>query len=182
MLEKLLVRHCAPTLAGIKTGSLFSFRSLPWELLRQELCRLNNILSDKGLRILPLKKQGDNVLIYLYRPDRLKEDMERSGVCSLLSAYGYCCHDAHRCVLRLMERLSQGKDFPHEIGLFLGYPPEDVWGFILHGADSAKYRGLWKVYGDEDKARRVFACYKNCTDIYLRRFARNGNIAELAVK
>ena len=51
MLEKLLVRHCAPTLAGIKTGSLFSFRSLPWELLRQELCRLNNIFNRRGVSI-----------------------------------------------------------------------------------------------------------------------------------
>jgi hypothetical protein len=45
---------------------------------------------------------------------------------------------------------------PHEIGLFLGYPPEDVDGFIRHkGADYALCGG-WKVYGDVEYARRTW--------------------------
>ena len=44
-------------------------------------------------------------------------------------------------------------EFPHEVGLFLSYPPEDVKGFIDHRANDFKCAGLWKVYGDEEKAR-----------------------------
>ena len=60
-----------------------------------------------------------------------------------------------------MKRIKSGNEFPHEIGLFLGYPPEDVDGFINNGAKGAKYVGTWKVYGDESIAKRTFAQYKN---------------------
>ena len=45
-------------------------------------------------------------------------------------------------------------EFPHEVGLFLSYPPEDVKGFIDHRASGFKCAGLWKVYGNEEKRAR----------------------------
>ena len=69
-------------------------------------------------------------------------------------------------------RLRRESDFPHEVGLFLGYPPRDVEGFIREKARRAKCTGAWKVYGDEEVARKTFALYKRCTracrDDYLR--------------
>ena len=41
MSEELVVRQCAPTLAGIKTGSLFSCPCDSPEELRQEVRRIN---------------------------------------------------------------------------------------------------------------------------------------------
>ena len=35
-------------------------------------------------------------------------------------------------------------------------------GFIDHRANGFKCAGLWKVYGNEEKARSLFAKYKNC--------------------
>ena len=49
----------------------------------------------------------------------------------------------------LIERLQNREDFPHEIGLFLSYPPEDVQGFIDNRAHNYKRICAWKVYGDE---------------------------------
>ena len=51
-------------------------------------------------------------------------------------------------------------EFPHEVGLLLSYPPEDVKGFIDHRAGGFKCAGLWRVYGDEEKARSLFEKYK----------------------
>ena len=55
MSEDLVIRHCAPTLAGIKTGNLFSCACPCKAALTKELCRLNRKLVPKGIRILPLK-------------------------------------------------------------------------------------------------------------------------------
>ncbi len=52
------------------------------------------------------------------------------------------------------------------MGLFLSHPPEDVKGFIAHRANDFKCAGLWKVYGDEEKARSLFKKYKKYTEIY----------------
>ena len=75
----------------------------------------------------------------------------------------------------------ESKEFPHEVGLFLSYPPEDVKGFIDHRANGFKYAGLWKVYGDEEKARSLFAKYKKCTEIYCALWQSCSKLEQLAV-
>ena len=81
----------------------------------------------------------------------------------------------------MIRRLRQSGEFPHEIGLFLGYPPEDVQGFITQGPDCCKCSGCWKVYGNEDQARKKFAQYKKCTQIYCRLWAAGSSVERLTV-
>ena len=99
----------------------------------------------------------------------------------LPSQLGYPCESCGKCLAALTRKLRSGEGFPHEIGLFLSYPPEDVKGFIENHAANYKLSGLWKVYGDEKKAKELFAKYKKCTDIYCERYEAGCGIAELAV-
>jgi hypothetical protein len=46
-------------------------------------------------------------------------------------------------------------EFPHEIGLFLGYPPEDVKSFIENDGKNYACRTHWKVYHEPDAAREL---------------------------
>lgn len=181
MSEELLVRNCAPTLAGIKTGSLFS---CPYGS-REQVCAyvrtMNHRLAGKGLRILPLRYFQGRVLLYLFRPARLKRDLSDSAAAQLLQSAGYQGIQSERCILQLMARLKDREEFPHEIGLFLSYPPEDVQGFIQHRARNFKCSGCWKVYGDEQRAKKLFARYKRCTDVYYHQWSKGISVERLAV-
>ena len=181
MPEDLVVRYCAPTLAGIKTGSLFSCGFTSREELRADIRGLNRTLAPKGLRAVPLRCSGNRALIYLFRPISLGRDLSHADAACLLRRAGYESTKSGHCILRLMERLSRQEDFPHEIGLFLGYPPEDVRGFIENGARNFKCQGCWKVYGDEDAAKKRFAQYQKCTAVYCRHWNHGKTIAQLAV-
>ena len=121
--------------------------------------------------MLPIKYYEQKVLIYLYRPSYLKRDFSNRDTVSLLGIMDMM-QEAERCLVRLMERLRENREFPHEIGLFLGYPPEDVRGFIENRAETAKCTGYWKVYGDEEEVKRLFGKYKKCTDIYYSNWVR----------
>ena len=55
MLEADLIAHAAPTLAGLKTGSLISCACARYETLRREICSVNRQISGKGLRLIPLR-------------------------------------------------------------------------------------------------------------------------------
>ena len=116
MSEEILVKQGAPTLAGIKTGSLFP-------------C--------------PCRDEG--------------------------------------ALLDDIRRFREDGQFPHEVGLFLSYPPEDVQGFIDHRACDFKCAGLWKVYGDERRAQRLFSRFKHCTEDYCARWQTGWDIDRLAV-
>lgn len=181
MSEELVIRHCSPTLAGIKTGNLFTCRFEQKEEINREIRKLNRILVKKGLRVLPLRFSGDRALIYIYRPLRLTKDLKDHTACRLLKERGYIPEDIDQCIVHLVERLKENEEFPHEIGLFLGYPPEDVCGFIEHKEEGCKCTGCWKVYGDVDAAQKEFTKFKKCTDIYCTQYAKGKTIERLTV-
>lgn len=181
MSEECLVRHCAPTLAGIKTGSLFSCPCESKKGLMDSLRRTNRRLVKKGLRCIPLKLFGKKALIYMYRPALLKRDLEGEKAKQLLKSRGYEGQSCEMCVAHLMERLQQEAEFPHEIGLFLGYPPEDVEGFIKDSG-CCKCVGCWKVYGNEEEAKKKFAQYDKCTRLYCAQHANGRELERLAVE
>ena len=90
MSEEILVRQGAPTLAGIKTGSLFPCPCGDCEALLSDIRRLNRRLSPKGLCLLPLRFLPGQALLYLYRPAELRRDLRDTQVSDLLrqAVYG----------------------------------------------------------------------------------------------
>lgn len=177
MSEELIVRHCAPTLANLKTGSLFVCPITDRPSFFSSLRSLNELLVPKGLRALPLRIREYSALVYLYRPSRLKKDLEDPAAIKILQDHGYSRYG--KCLPRLIERVRASEEFPHEIGLFLGYPPEDVQGFLDHRP--CKCSGCWKVYGDENKAKKTFDLYKKCERVYCQQLARGIDIKRLTV-
>ena len=181
MTDAILVQCCAPTLAGLKTGSLFSCSYSDRSALQTDIRRLNQTFSSRGLRVLPLRYGKASVLLYVFRPGRLQTDLKNKTASAILKKAGYDDLTVEHCICCLKKRLRENRDFPHEIGLFLSYPPEDVQGFIDNKAQNYKCIGYWKVYGDEDKARRIFEIYKKCTDTYCRQYRAGCGLVRLAV-
>lgn len=181
MTDDYLVRHCAPTLAGIKTASLFTCPCEDKDKILNAIRRMNQRLRAKGLRVLPLRFSDKKALIYLYRPAKLSADLEDSTAARILRQSGYHTNSCEHCVVKLMHKLRSQEEFPHEIGLFLGYPPEDVCGFIEQGPACCKCTGYWKVYGDVESAKKKFAQYKKCTRIYCDLWSKGKDIERLTI-
>ncbi len=181
MFENLVVEYCAPTMAGLKTGNLFTCPRNDDKQLAERLRIINRSLVPHGIRLIPLKFYRDRVLLYMYRPDRLDRDLRDGTAQQILSERNYPCADSEKCLVKLRRQLAENKDFPHEIGLFLGYPSEDVEGFISHGAKDAKCVGIWKVYGDRDAAEKKFAAYRKCTRLYCDAYKKHRSLDRLLV-
>lgn len=181
MSDELFVRNCAPTLAGIKTGSMFSCSYEERSAVIQSLSRMNRRLRSKGLRVIPLRFSKKKVLVYLYRPRRLSADLADARAREVLDYCGYDRGNCGQCVVQLARRLRQQEVFPHEIGLFLGYPPEDVRGFMEKGPDHARCTGFWRVYGDPEAAEKKFDQYRKCNRIYRDQWEKGKDIERLTV-
>ena len=180
MSSEQLVRNCAPTLAGIKTGSLYTYHFRTDEDIRKDIARFNRLMNKKGLRMIPVKLCESYALMYLYRPDMLNEDLNDPLAREILSRYGYSLKGSDRCVVDLVNRL-KGDSFPHEIGLFLGYPPSDVLGFIEDPNSGFCDVGYWKVYSNVEGARRAFRRYRRCTEEYGRMLRSGRTLEQLVV-
>ncbi|PYG86806.1 uncharacterized protein DUF3793 [Ruminiclostridium sufflavum DSM 19573] len=181
MSEKMLVKYCAPTLAGIKTGNLFNCSYSCEEQLQNQINEFNKILNPKGVFITLLRKNAEKALIYVYRRNRLENDMSNVEVKEFLEGNGYIFDDTCSFISELSSRLCRSEAFPHEIGLFLGYPLHDVKAFIENSGKNCKCIGCWKVYSDEGEANKIFAKYKKCTDIYCKKHSQGLSIQRLTI-
>ncbi|MDE7183202.1 MAG: DUF3793 family protein [Lachnospiraceae bacterium] len=182
MLEELVIFHCSPTMAGMKTGSLFTCPIEEGNLLTENIRQLNSSLVPGGIRMLPVKYMGCKALIYMYRPEKLAEDFKDKTAKEILEEKNYPVDHVDRCVVELVRRL-KGKEeaFPHEIGLFLGYPPKDVAAFMKSSSAGVQYVGTWKVYSDVETAKMKFAQYRECTKAYCEAFRRGHTFDRLIV-
>ena len=179
-LEGLMVQQCAPTLAGLKTASLFCLPCSSEEA-RALVVTWNNALNSRGVEARLLRAGDRRTLFYLFRPKKLRADWARPGVAEFLRAHGYAPAFPLEHNLSRLEARVRGEAFPHEIGLFLGYPLEDVQGFIENNGENFCCCGYWKVYGNPCEAERCFASFRKCRDVYFRRYQEGRSISRLTV-
>ncbi len=167
--EQTLAFHCAPAMAGIKSADLIS-----WPGASEETCemieRFALRMEHTGICFKVLCFCRGRSLILVYRRGRLEQQLARNEVRVLLEQDGYPVERGMEAMLDfLAKRMLECADFPHEVGLFLGYPVEDVEGFRKNDGREFKFCGLWKVYSDEERARECFHRYACCRKALCRR-------------
>jgi hypothetical protein len=177
----LLIRHCSPTLASLKTAGLFNYGFASRDEFEQSLHEVNRQLNGKGVFLEAVRAEDARALILVYRESKLSKDLQNDGVAKFLSSYGYQNSSVAHCVGHLKHRLAHGREFPHEIGIFLGYPLEDVIGFIENAGQNSKCTGCWKVYSDECEAMKLFEKYRKCKRIYQKLFYCGKTVMQLTV-
>ena len=197
MLEKQFIYYCAPTLAGIKTASLFSHKFQNKNNFLNDILILHDMFSKKGVVVDVLNIKDGRALVYVYRPEMLIKDLSDKKAREILIRYGYdqafldsfedgCDHKKTEMFLEkvlffLKARLEMHTCFPHEIGLFLGYPAGDVYEFIRQKGKNCMYCGMWKVYCNVDKTKELFEKYKHCNLVYRQVYNNGRNISDMIV-
>ena len=152
-MERCFLVSVAPVLAGAKPGALVSFHqgcAAAWHAHGERLCEIT------GLSARVLHGSEESVSLLLYHRERLAAQISSSAAEDILAQHGYppgaCLEEA----LAYLRKRFVDCRFPHEIGVFLGYPPEDVAAFIRHGGKGYLCCRYWKVYYNEQRARELF--------------------------
>lgn len=182
MLEKQLIIYCSPTLAGLKSASLFSIIFNDYAQKKQAEEEFNRKFARKGLSLKWLGVKNGRTLVYVYRKRKLYAELKAKASESFLLQYGYDTSNLEACLDRLKERIAQCEEFPHEIGMFLGYPLEDVRGFIKNKGKNYYSSGHWKIYANEKDTLRLFEKYTHCTNVYTKLYENGRPIEKLAVR
>ena len=180
-LETELIGNCAPTLAGLKSANLFRYRYRDADTVLAELSEVNRLLNERGVYVEVLCWEPNAVLVYAYRRSHLERELQGEQAREILNRYGYPLGELEGSLAFLKKRLKGYTCFPHEIGIFLGYPPEDVKGFIENRGKNCQYCGLWKVYGNAQERRKLFCKLQKCSEVYLRVFAEGRELTQMTV-
>ncbi len=174
--ELQLLFQCAPFLIGYKISNLVVMPKCDWQ-------KLNGVLygSCIGRRILYGEK--GKLTILLYHPDMLAAYLNDRGAREILWAEGYRAFDVESVLTAFIERYREsrrrGADFPHELGLLLGYPLEDVRGFISNKGKNSLYAGYWKVYANVPAKRSIFRQYESAKETLFTMMYQGIGLAEI---
>lgn len=163
----ILANSCMPTLTKAKPSTLVSFhkRYIDDKLrffiaLKQEAWQFNCNYK--------LLCESDTVFfVLIYNFDLLHDIFSKYGECSVLKTAGYStekesfysnlCHFKKRYS---RFQINQTEDFPHEVGILLGYPIKDVEAYIQNNGANFLLCGYWKVYYDVEEAGKVFENFR----------------------
>lgn len=154
LFQKKLLTHSAPTLANMKTGSLFRILKREIDNIKECLEFFSELFCEVNLDLRILSEDEVSVLIYVYNQQKLEHILSCPRILQFLSQYGYEESNVQTNLQHLQTRL-QESEFPHEIGVFLGYPLQDVIQFI-HPCKQCLCTGYWKVYGNQKKCQKKF--------------------------
>ena len=109
--------------------------------------------------------------------------MAQEGVKKLLAWLGYTKIRLEDVLDLFCQRYGQyrqrKREFPHEMGLLLGYPVGDVYGFIINQGKNYLYTGYWKVYDNLTETLKLFEQFEQAKELMIRRVNAGAGFSDI---
>lgn len=156
-IETQLALQCAPLITGLKVSNLLIIPKGNEEVVKR-------ILNRTGISFYRLIQTRTKTTFLLFRRNELEEFLADENVRNVLMKAGYKSLQIGKILrtfsLRYEAYMQGDKSFPHEMGLLLGYPVEDVVGFVENNGKNFLYSGYWKVYENQKAKVKLFDKFK----------------------
>lgn len=179
MFERMIAEHCAPALAGIKPSNIVAFRKDKMLDIHKKINQLNFDLNPRDIYAEILCECEKRVLIIVYRKNILKKHLNDYLNNAFLKQYGYKNATALPEYFDILKTRLDCDNFPHEIGVFLGYPLHDIYCFIHHRDDGCIMVGDWRVYHNAEQANKLFLRYKSCKRAVCKKIDAGSSLARI---
>lgn len=175
-LEVQLLLQCAPMIAGLKVSNLLIIASDNEEDAKR-------ILNGTKISCVRLAHVDKKTTMLIYHERWVKEYLASKEVSELLCMLGYegkgfyeVLHSVKKKYRSYMRK--EGK-FPHELGLLLGYPAEDVKGYMDNKGRNYLCTGYWQVYANPAAKRNLFQKFELAREHLIRAIFDGKEIQEL---
>lgn len=173
-LETLLAYYCAPAFAGIKPSNIATIQKSQMPNLHGEIDRLNKELNSRDIYIEILCECERHALVMVYRKSVLQKHLSRPGETAFLVRCGYSLGGSFADYMSKLKSRLGCDNFPHEIGVFLGYPLRDIYCFVNHRNRGCLMVGEWRVYHNSEEAAKMFSRFKACRAALVRMVTQRG--------
>ena len=173
-----VVTQCAPVLKGVKISNLITMKPGGWRKIRAYLKKSRIIC-------IPLYADAEKEVLFLYRYEQLERHLKNREVREFLRSCGYESFEVASVLVRLRRRYQLyagiSKEFPHELGVLLGYPVGDVQGFIDNRGENSLTSRYWKVYQNPKEAEKIFDLYDRVKEQALKEIMCGRTLSHVAV-
>lgn len=178
-IEMQIALHCAPLIAGLKLSNLLMIQN-------KDLDRTTSLLKRAGISYFVVAVTNGKAAVLLFDRRQLELYLQEEKVWQIFRDMGYQENVMGKILYAFRQRyegyLLRNQEFPHEMGLLLGYPVEDVEGFILNEGENCLYIGYWKVYENLSEKMALFRQFEKARDVLLRLLSGGTTIVEVVRK
>ena len=109
----------------------------------------NEIMEALNIECLVMKNNGRDIQVLFYDKAVMAAYLRQPAIAGFLDECGYSAPKSLPVTMNELKARFTGTDFPHEIGIFLGYPLKDVKGYMSRKAIAVKLeKAMWRVFGD----------------------------------
>lgn len=176
-MELRLVINSASVLKRVRSSCVLI---LDAEKVQDVLCTMRQA----GISYRILYANDKKSVVMFYHRNMLEAQMRKSEVREYLTKFDYPQETLEEDLERFQRRMEQyyenGEEFPHEMGIFLEYPLEDVESFIKNDGKNYLLSGYWKVYSQPERAKQTFRRMDAAKDIAVEEWFRGKKIYEIA--
>lgn len=175
----MLAIHCSPVLRGMKAANSITVNI-------NESSNISRLLAGTGISYRFFRTMENRGLLYIYREKVIMDYLTSEEVQNFLNGYGYQNDGLSGMLDRLSDRLrlyGEGRTaFPHEIGVFLEYPLDDVKGFLMNNGKYCSCSGYWKVYHNVSETLQKFRQYDVERDLVIGEIIKGKTIREIVLE
>lgn len=182
--SELLAYQCMPTLLKLKPASLITVDKGLVPDVREIYSLIRSYLDQYSCSFMTFQETESRLYLFLYSEYLLSQAITAGNRQSFLESLEYPV-GKEQMDLTLSQLGKRFRNywitggFPHEIGIFLGYPLADVEGFILHGGRNYILCGMWKVYQRVKVAEAAFYNFRRIKTRAVELANRNGELLRL---
>ena len=168
--------QCSLVLSGIKPSNLLIYNNHCEGCISEEL-------KNTGAEHMKLYTGTKESVSIIFNRKKLEETLLDKKNREFIKQYGYEIFTVDEVIEKLAKRYTEFKegraDFPHEMGIVLGYPLEDVSGFIENNGKNYLYSGYWKVYKNAEEKIRLFKKYKDIKKYFVEQIENGKQIYQI---
>jgi hypothetical protein len=164
-MKNFLTYLIAPVIAGVKPSSTVTLTKGTNNLYEMWESKSKEYLEELQLSSIVLRKDDKASVILIYDEELLRKTLFEENNIRFLNKLGYYESNNLNDLLKVLVKRYDEFHCPHELGVFLGIPLEDVKAFINCSKEQCLMCGYWKVYGNKDTAEKIFSYYDKSKNI-----------------
>jgi hypothetical protein len=180
-IEKFLIYNSSLVIAGIKPGVTVTIKKNKKKLYSSWLQFGSCFMETINLSFVELRESNDSIIIMIYDKIILEDELNKDSHIEFLRNIGYSFNYDVNYYIDTLKSRYKNYHCPHELGLFLGIPFDDVKDFMECTTKKCLLCGYWKVYNDSDKAKKIFNNYDKVKEYTIKNILKGNSSRELAL-
>ncbi|MDR0880179.1 MAG: DUF3793 family protein [Clostridioides sp.] len=173
-IEMFLIYALATLISGVKPGTTVTIKKNKRVLYESWSQYGGEFLESIGLKYIYLRETESCLVVMIYDEESIMKCVSTMEHKEFLSKLGYKGLEVDDYISRLKDRYER-YHCPHELGLFLGIPIEDVKAFMDCSEQKCLMCGYWKVYYNRETAEELFRKYDMVRDFAIENLIIGNN-------